>query len=325
LGKHFYQLVAGWDFERNKPFYFLNYQIAQIFPVLALSLSDSRDGSTQKVSAMMPLALSVQQAQQLSVSYSRSQYPAKEPDHPAPWAEDAYAAEYSYQSVRGEDLWRDTLSVSVQGELKTPSDAKAYRRLTVTLSEVFRLPLAETHTLSVRFVGGWSDAERAEDGFAVGGHMGNFALRGFAEKVQQGKQALISTLEYSFPLATIERAPSSWPIFFDDVRGSVFLDMGLAGDTLDIENLKARLWRGAQSLADDGVFLQLGASVGDRARAGRTKPEALFVSRAVKLFRFQRGLHGRKRVHAAPAKRIIWAVPAAVADLGHSRLADQLL
>jgi hypothetical protein len=140
LGKHVYQLVAGWDFERSKPFYFLDYQIAQIFPVLALSLSDSRDGSTQKVSAMMPLALSVQQAQQLSVSYSRSQYPAKEPDHPAPWAEDAYAAEYSYQSVRGEDLWRDTLSVSVQGELKTPSDAKAYRRLTVMLREVFRLP-----------------------------------------------------------------------------------------------------------------------------------------------------------------------------------------
>jgi hypothetical protein len=62
LGKHFYQLVAGWDFERNKPFYFLNYQIAQILPILALSLSDSRDGSTQKVSAMMPLALSVQQS-----------------------------------------------------------------------------------------------------------------------------------------------------------------------------------------------------------------------------------------------------------------------
>jgi Tol biopolymer transport system component len=277
LGKHFYQLVAGWDFERNKPFYFLDYQIAQIFPVLALSLSDSRDGSTQKVSAMMPLALSVQQAQQLSVSYSRSQYPAKEPDHPAPWAEDAYAAEYSYQSVRGEDLWRDTLSVSVQGELKTPSDAKAYRRLTVTLREVFRLPLAETHTLSVRFVGGWSDAERAEDGFAVGGHMGNFALRGFAEKVQQGKQALISTLEYSFPLATIERAPSSWPIFFDDVRGSVFLDMGLAGDTLDIENLKLGFGAELSLSLTTGYFFNWALRLGIAQGLGEPSPK-LYLS-----------------------------------------------
>jgi Tol biopolymer transport system component len=272
LGKHFYQLVAGWDFERNKPFYSLDYQIAQILPVLTLSLSDSRDGFTQKVSAMMPLALSVQQAQQLSVSYSRSQYPAKEPDHPAPWAEDAYAAEYSYQSVRGEDLWRDTLSVSVQGELKIPSDAQAYRRLTVTLREVFRLPLAETHTLSIRFVGGWSDAERAKDGFAVGGHTGEFALRGFAEKVQQGKQALLASVEYRFPLMVIERGLGYWPIFFDDLRGGVFVEAGLAGDTLDIENLKLGFGAELSLSLTTGYFFNWALRLGIAQGLGEPSP-----------------------------------------------------
>jgi len=273
LGKHLYQLVAGWDFERNKPFYFLDYQIAQILPVLALSLGDSRDGSTQRVSAMMPLALSVQQAQQLSVSYSRSQYPAKEPDHPAPWTEDAYAAQYSYQIVRGEDLWRNTLSVSVRGELKIPSDAQAYRRLTVTLREVFRLPMVETHTLSVRFVGGWSDAQRSEDGFAIGGHMGEFALRGFAEKVQQGKQALLASVEYRFPLMAIERGLGYWPIFFDDLRGGVFVEAGLAGETLDIENLKLGFGAELSLSLTTGYFLNWALRLGIAQGLGEPSPK----------------------------------------------------
>lgn len=238
LGRHTYQLVAGWDFEQNKPFYLVDYTLAQILPMLALSVSDTRDGRTQKVSAVMPLALSIFQEQWLGASYSYADRPAKEPEHPAPWTEDVYSAQYSYRSVRGDDLWRDMLSLSVQGELRNPSDARPYRKLTVTLSEVFRLPLVETHTLSFKFVGGWSDAEKAEDGFSLGGHMGEFALRGFAEKVQRGKQALVASLEYRFPLATIERALGYWPIFFDDLRGSVFVEAGLAGETLTIDNVK---------------------------------------------------------------------------------------
>ncbi len=272
LGKHLYQIVTGWDVEQSRPFYFLDYQIAQILPVLALSLSDSRDGSTQKVSAVMPLALSVQQQQVLRVSYSRSQHPAKEPDHPAPWTEDAYAAEYSYQSVRGADLWRDTLSVSVQGELISPSDARPYRRLTVTLREIFRLPLAETHTLSVKFIGGWSDAERAEDGFSIGGSTGKFAVRGFSEKIQQGKQALISTLEYRFPLATLERGLGYWPIFFDDLRGGVFLDLGLAGETLDVGVLKVGFGVELSLSMTTGYFLNWAVRVGVAQGLGEPSP-----------------------------------------------------
>lgn len=238
LGKHAYQIVVGWDFGQNKPFYLVDYTLAQMLPVLTLSVGDTRDGRTQKVSAVMPLALSVQQEQWLGASYSRSARPAKEPDHPAPWTEDVYTAQYNYQSARGDDLWRDTLSVSGEGQLRSPSDAKPYRRLTVMLSEVFRLPLVETHTLMLKFVGGWSDAEQAEDGFSVGGSAGEFALRGFAEKTQQGKQALVSTVEYRFPLFTIERGLGYWPLFFDDVRGGFFVEAGLAGDVLDVNDLK---------------------------------------------------------------------------------------
>jgi outer membrane protein assembly factor BamA len=107
--------------------------------------------------------------------------------------------------------------------------------------------------------------------------MGNFALRGFAEKVQQGKQALISTLEYSFPLATIERAPSSWPIFFDDVRGSVFLDMGLAGDTLDIENLKVGFGAELSLSLTTGYFFNWALRLGIAQGLGEPSPK-LYLS-----------------------------------------------
>ncbi len=278
LGRHTYQLVAGWDFEQNKPFYLVDYALAQILPVLSLSLSDTRDGRTQKVSAAMPLALSIFQEQWLGTSYSHADRPAKEPDHPAPWTEDTYTAQYSYQSVRGSDLWRDTLSLSVKGELRSPSDAQPYRRLTVTLSEVFRLPLVETHTLSVKFIGGWSDAEKAEDGFSLGGHTGEFALRGFAEKVQQGKQALVASLEYRFPLATVERALGYWPIFFDDLRGGVFVEAGLAGETLNIDDVKISFGTEIRLSLTTGYFVSWALRLGIAQGLGEPSPRVYLTA-----------------------------------------------
>ncbi len=272
LGKHAYQIVAGWDFERSKPFYLFDYQIAQILPVLTLSLGDTSDGTIQNISAVMPLKLSVSQEQWLSASYGHADRPAKEPAHPAPWTEEIYGGQYSYYSVRGNDLWRDTLSVSMEGELITPSDARPYRRVTATLSEVLRLPLVETHTLSLKFIGGWSDAERAEDGFALGGHTGEFALRGFAEKTQQGKQALVSNLEYRFPLFTIERGLGYWPVFFDDLRGGLFIEMGLAGDTLDIDNLKIGFGAEIELSLTTGYFLNWALRVGVAQGLGEPSP-----------------------------------------------------
>ncbi len=272
LGKHAYQIVAGWDFEQKKPFYFFTYELAPMFPVLALSLSDSRDGQTRTISAVMPVTLSVQRQQWLGARYTHADRPAKEPDHPAPWTEETYTAQYSYQSVRGDDLWRDRLSLSVQGELKIPSDGAPYRTLTVTLSEVFRLPLVEAHTLNLRFVGGWSDAEKAEGGFALGGSMGEFALRGFAEKIQQGKQALVASVAYSFPLMSIERALGYWPVFFDDVRGGFFVEAGLAGDTLDMKNLKVSFGAEMSLSLTTGYFLNWALRVGVAQGLGEPSP-----------------------------------------------------
>lgn len=278
LGKHGYQIVAGWDFEQSRLFYSVDYTLAQFLPVLSLSVSDTRDGRMQRASAVMPLALSIFQEQWLGVSYSHADRPAKEPDHPAPWTEDTYTAQYSYRSVRGSDLWRDTLSVSVKGELKIPSDPKTYRRLTVTLSEVFRLPFVETHTLNLRFIGGWSDAERAEDGFSLGGHTGEFALRGFAEKAQQGKQVLITSLEYRFPLATIEHALGYWPVFFDDVRGGVFVEAGVAGETLSVDNLRISFGVELSLSLTTGYFLNWALRIGIAQGLGEPSPRVYLTA-----------------------------------------------
>jgi outer membrane protein assembly factor BamA len=137
--------------------------------------------------------------------------------------------------------------------------------------------MVETHTLSLRFVGGWSDAERAEDGFAVGGHTGEFALRGFAEKVQQGKQALLASVEYRFPLMVIERGLGYWPIFFDDLRGGVFVEAGLAGDTLDIENLKVGFGAELSLSLTTGYFFNWALRLGIAQGLGEPSPK-LYLS-----------------------------------------------
>lgn len=274
LSRHTYQLMAGWDFQAQKPVYWLEYVFAQFWPIIALSLSEGRDESKQGVGLMMPLDLSLTRSQIAMLTYWRSTHPAtKEPDHPAPWTKDLYTAQYSYQSVRGSDLWHDTLSVSVQGQLASASDAKPVRKLTLTLRESLRLPVLETHLLSLKLNAGWSDAEKEDDKFSLGGSAGGFALRGFAADVQKGQQALTTSVEYRFPLFSIERGVAYWPIFLDDVRGSFFVDVGLAGDTLDINNLKIGFGTEIGLSLTTGYFFNWAFRVGVAQGLGEASPK----------------------------------------------------
>ncbi|HEX6178415.1 MAG TPA: BamA/TamA family outer membrane protein, partial [Thermoanaerobaculia bacterium] len=53
-------------------------------------------------------------------------------------------------------------------------------------------------------------------------------VRGYGEGTLRGDRAAIASLEYRFPIWEIERGPTTWPIFFNRVVGSVFADGGRA-------------------------------------------------------------------------------------------------
>lgn len=264
LSKHTYQLMAGWDFAKQKPVYAFDYVLALFLPVLTLSVSESRDARAHGLGLIMPLEQSMARSQIATLNYRRTEHLAKVS------TKETYTAQYSYRSLHGSDLWRAGFAASIEGQLALPSDAKPIHKLTLTLSETVRLPLRETHTLALKLAAGGSDAEKPEDGFALGGEHGNFAVRG--AKIQQGKQALASSVSYSFPLMNVERGVGYWPVFLDELRGSVFIDAGLAGDTLDVNDLKVGFGAEVSLALTTGYFFNWAVRLGVAQGLGEASP-----------------------------------------------------
>lgn len=256
LSKYNYQLMTGWDFTKSKLIYSFDLIVARFLPVLTLSVREGRDDRAYALGAILPLEQSLFRTQIATANYQRIEYLEKAR------TKEIYIGQYLYQSVSGSDLWRDSLGVSLQGHLELPSDAPPLRKLILSLQETLRLPVRETHTLALRLSAGWSDAEKPEEGFSLGGGYGAFAVRGFERELAKGKQILTASIGYSFPLVNIERGVGYWPVFLDELRGSVFVDAGLAGEQLDVNELKIGFG------AEIGVQLTTGYFFGWALRLG---------------------------------------------------------
>jgi len=84
-------------------------------------------------------------------------------------------------------------------------------------------------------VHGFSDLP---EGFAIGGHVGKFMLRGFPAKSFRGPEALLGNVECRFPIAEVERGLGLRPLFLNWIEGSLFIDFGAAGKDLGLEDLR---------------------------------------------------------------------------------------
>lgn len=104
-----------------------------------------------------------------------------------------------------------------------------------------------THVLGLQLAGGVASGPNAEFGyFGIGGASGapedvtgfelfggSFLLlpvRGYAPSSRAGRRAWAGSAEYRFPIALIHRGLGAWPLHFDRVLGSLFVDAGNAWD-----------------------------------------------------------------------------------------------
>ena len=75
---------------------------------------------------------------------------------------------------------------------------------------------------------------------------GGVTLRGYPPVIVAGRSYALGNVEYRFPIANIDRGPSTLPIFVNRISGNVFLDYGSAFDLLDNAQFKtgtgAELW-----------------------------------------------------------------------------------
>lgn len=242
LFKHFYGLIAGWNFEKNRPFYEFSYVLNEFTPI-SFSASADPSGSSQGVEGLVPLSLSFARQQLLSLGYKRAERPPQQETQDGsstkPSITHTISGTYSFRSTRQQDLFQDLLQVSVGVELKNIEGSKVWRKkLILDWREDFRLPLIESHWLRLKLIAGWTDADEDEEKFKLGGPYGRFVLRGFGSEAFKGKQAISASLQYDFTLFSVERGLGHWPIFFDDLSLSLFVDVGMAADQLKLQELK---------------------------------------------------------------------------------------
>ncbi|HUP45055.1 MAG TPA: LpqB family beta-propeller domain-containing protein [Thermoanaerobaculia bacterium] len=88
-------------------------------------------------------------------------------------------------------------------------------------------------------------------------------VRGYANGTLRGDRAAIGSVEYLFPLWEIDRGPTTWPLFFNRLLGSLFMDAG-------------RVWPGGDTIAaagaEAGLDFHLGHVLPLRYRIGVAYP-----------------------------------------------------
>ena len=292
LFQHSYFALLGWDFEAGQPFYELGYANMS-YATITLSAGANRDGDHQGLSVEIPLLLSVQRQQALSLGYAREARVASasreqseetneaegesEQKLEEPYVRHSFSGGYRYTRVRSREFFHDVVALSVQGRLFTYEGERAwYHALETSWRESFRLPIPESHWISLRLQAAWTDSDKEPDKFSIGGPYGPYAVRGFPQDVLAGQQAITASLQYEFPLFAIERGMGGWPIFLDDLKGRLFIDAGLAGDSLDLDALKLGFGAEFSLSLTLGYFQPAAVIVGVAQGLGEPQPAIYF-------------------------------------------------
>lgn len=103
-----------------------------------------------------------------------------------------------------------------------------------------QVPWASRHVIAARAAGGVALGDRTRGTFSLGGSVGEspivslpdriYMLRGFTFNALVGKVFTLGSLEYRLPVARMERGVGLWPVFFQQLHCTVFMDGGIASN-----------------------------------------------------------------------------------------------
>lgn len=238
LFQHLYALAAGYDLKSNGVAYFFAYINRQLRPAISVALSRGgfdgpQLGNQQRLSIeiTLPLLTQLNATQNLTLGFHLSDFHK---------GKGALTASWTLRSSSGMDLFRSYRQISIGAEAGLRRGGA--KRLVLDWRETLRPPFESDQELALKFTAGWSAGEaESSTTFQLGGDSGRFLLRGYRRGAFKGSQILAASAEYRFALFSIEQGLGYWPLFFDDLRGGLFIDTGVAGESLDSKGLKASI------------------------------------------------------------------------------------
>jgi hypothetical protein len=246
VGLHAYFVGAGFDSNFRGVYYNLAYRYAGLgFPLVLQAVGTGRD-SAQGVGASFWLAQGG-----LDLQYVRTDLLEPPLDPNRNTVTHAFSARIRVSDTAASDLFRLRSSLSLLGTAFVREGSPDWRySVQGALGLQMRLPLEATHVIGLRVGGGFTTSPLAYDGLDLGalplvaGGQPLLAVRGFAPGQLRGQQALVGSLEYRLPPWSLERGLGNWPVFFDDLSLSLFVDAGVASTPLRLE--QARFSLGAE-------------------------------------------------------------------------------
>ncbi|MFQ5795641.1 MAG: DPP IV N-terminal domain-containing protein [Candidatus Bipolaricaulia bacterium] len=255
LRHHTYVLQGGFDYTVEEPFYAFLYTNDRFTPSFTLLLNQGRNQTNERFNEQLlevnlPLVTRFFSAQQLTLGGRRTEVGT------APARGGLYAI-WSQDSISGIDRFQDRRNILIAGETRADAgenllggfvdgfpNGPTEEWAILDWRERLRLPLKRNHELAARLFAGWSEIpgffqlggsgeSLTLDGFSI-------LLRGYPSQAFTGASIAAGSLEYRFPIVSIHNGTDFQPVFYDDLRGSLFIDGGLVadiGETLDSAGL----------------------------------------------------------------------------------------
>ena len=176
----------------------------------------------------------------------------------------------SYQSSFSPEIG-SSLSLSYQHSNKILGSDLNFNKILFDGRKYFPLP-AQNQVIAFRLVAGFSTEDlNQQEKYYLGGNSGStalssinnnsFPLRGFSSSRFSGNNLISASLEYRFPIMTVEKKVGfDWAsIFLERVSGSLFLDAGQA-------------WDGKMSQIPSEINASLGAELNFKFKQAQNNP-----------------------------------------------------
>ncbi|MCX6844209.1 MAG: hypothetical protein NTX53_18265 [candidate division WOR-3 bacterium] len=265
---HQYQLAGGYRFGRSSPFLSAAYTLRRWYPLVTAVADIDLHAQAGNVNAELPfLATRHSNWLDLGVTATRGLSPNGDCTQDLVSARadldwtysDAHQYRFDVAPVEGRviGLHSDAQSRSLL------SDRDLTRLLGYWVQYLGNPP--QTWSLRSKLVIGTALDNDAATAYELGTEPGLLGVRGYQEASAGARTVLAAGLQFRTPLWWVERGLGTGPLFLQNINAAVFADLGMAWDTIRIEDnslmSRARVGVGAELRADLIVSHLLPASV----------------------------------------------------------------
>lgn len=228
LGLHNYSITTIYDVSTGVPILSFSYLGNYMTPQLSLNVSYDGIKDTETMFLSLPLVTSIFNIQNLDLGINHiggtdNYY--------------SFFGQWSYADITGDDNLVNSRNLILYGEIGRLSDWSPISTIGLW-QEVLNKTGDKQPSLGFRMAAGVSNISNY---FQLGGDTGIFSIHGYDTGIESGATILAGSVWLELPIRDIYRGIGLTPVFFKDIRGKLYLDLGISGDDIKVASIKGSI------------------------------------------------------------------------------------